>query len=207
MSSYKLKKDLPIIKAGATFKLDDKRGLVLLKGDRDTYGPFIPGVFVLYDKPVLDICPNILKDWFEEIPERPKTVDDLEEGDECWIVGCCELGYAPMQIKFGKLARVMRETGSLYLTEEDAKKDITRNKAEQILRRDTKGFKPDWKQLYEEARWVYTVCQNCVTNKLEVNGRMKYKLPIEFYFATKEDARASIKAHPDEWKMYLGVEE
>lgn len=206
MKRYKLLKDLPTFKAGQRFYLNECGDLVLdvchHKNDKQAeYG------ITAYCASTLQKFPSILKDWFEEIPERPKTVDDLEEGDECWIVGCCELGYAPMQIKFGKLARVMRETGSLYLTEEDAKKDITRNKAEQILRRDTKGFKPDWKQLYEEARWVYTVCQNCVTNKLEVNGRMKYKLPIEFYFATKEDARASIKAHPDEWKMYLGVEE
>lgn len=70
MKRYRLKKDLPTIKAGATFKLDDKRGLVLLGGGKDTYGSFIPNVFVLYDKAVLDIFPNILTDWFEEIPEE-----------------------------------------------------------------------------------------------------------------------------------------
>jgi len=29
----------------------------------------------------------------------------------------------------------------------------------------------------------------------------------KIYFATPEDAKASIKAHEKEWKTYLGVEE
>lgn len=205
-----MKKDLPTIKAGATFKLDDKRGLVLLGGDRSTYGPFIPNVLVLYEKPVLDICPNILTDWFEEIPEEPKTVYDLEEGDKCWVRRSTVSALSPEplhaveEIWQGDLRQQsLRECGALFLSAEEVDRDIKQCKAREILKRDTKGFKPAVHD-YNQYKWhVYWLIDK---QRLEMDVEPN-AMENRIYFATAEDAEASIKAHPEEWKTYLGVEE
>ena len=119
MKRYRLKKDLPTIKAGATFKLDDKRGLVLLGGGKDTYGSFIPNVFVLYDKAVLDIFPNILTDWFEEIPEEAKTVWNLKEDEWCCYMDASG-EICPMNWSFEN--EPLREVGNIFRTTTDAEK-------------------------------------------------------------------------------------
>ena len=73
----------------------------------------------LNKRPVDDaMLPDIMENY--EVVEKPKTVYDLKDGDECWTVFCTELGYAPVRIKFSRLAMALRETGSLYLTKEEA---------------------------------------------------------------------------------------
>lgn len=202
--NYKLLKDLPTIKAGATFKLDDKRGLVLLKGDRDTYGPFIPGVFVLYDKPVLDICPNILKDWFEEISEQSKTVDELKEGDKCYQIQISVFGPVAVRRHWHKRLEYDRALGLLYATRSECENKIRRMEAEAILKRSTKGYEPDWDDSYERK---YYVGYDYVNGKLDILQTSSFRVLGEIYFFSNEDAEASIKTHEKEWKTYFGVEE
>lgn len=205
MKKYRLKKDLPTIKAGATFKLDDNRGLVLLGGDRDTYGPFIPNVFVLYDKAVLDICPNILTEWFEKIPEETKTVWDLEDGDQCWYIDMESLDEV-RKIIWGEvpdLCVCCRTYGELFLSVQEAKQELARRKAKQVLLRDTKGFKPDWSDSGQNKTLIY---YDSGDKKMKVIP-WSVNAMGGIYFANQADAEASIKAHPEEWKTYLGVEE
>ncbi len=80
---YKLKKDLPTFKAGDVFEIS-------LAGNLVTRGECISDCVVAYAAQTLEKFPNILADWFEEIPEEPKTVWDLKEGDECWIRASAE---------------------------------------------------------------------------------------------------------------------
>lgn len=203
MKHYRLKKDLPTIKAGATFKLDDKRGLVLAKGDRGTYAPFIPDVFVLYDKAVLDICPNILTDWFEEIPDQSKTVWDLEDDDECWQIIITPLGATTDRVFWHSSLEEKRLLGLIAVTKKESEREIARCKAKVIIERDTKGFKPDW----VDGDPKYEVYYDHDENTLSIECYCYYCSHEDLWFATEEDAEASIKAHPNEWKTYFGVEE
>lgn len=202
MKRYRLKKDLPNIRAGAEFKLNNKGDLVLSGGDRDSYGPFIPGVYTLYCRPVLDICPNILTDWFEEIPEKTKTVYDLKYGDECWMRGS---NLQPLKIEWRGTPydNQLRELGLIFLSKEDLEKDNIWQRARQILLRDTRGFKPDWR---DETQQKYTVYFDSCYGYLCTDFWCTY-LSSSIYFATEEGTEASIKAHEKEWKIYLGVEE
>ena len=61
MKRYKLKKDLPTFKAGDEFYLDSNNDLRLKKPD-----------IMAYSHITLEKFPNILKDWFEEIPENKR---------------------------------------------------------------------------------------------------------------------------------------
>lgn len=57
MKYYKLKKDLPTFKKGELFYINDFGNLVRVKDD-----------LTAYCCTTIDKFPNILKDWFEEVP-------------------------------------------------------------------------------------------------------------------------------------------
>lgn len=203
MKRYRLKKDLPTIRAGAEFKLNDEGDLVLSGGDKDDYGPFIPGVYTLYCKPTLDLCPNILADWFEEIPEEPKSVWDLRDGDECWVIEVSAYGPVASKAHWHEGLGELRSLGLILLTKEDAERDISRRLAREILLNDTKGFKPNWKK----DKTKYEVYYDYEINKLMVEHWFGSCSHPDLWFATEEEAEASIETHGKEWKTYLGVEE
>lgn len=142
----------------------------------------------------------------EVILEQPKTVWDLREGDDGWFIdGDGIKKYVGMDEIELILFKERVAVGDAFLTKEDAEKELARRKAKVILERDTKGFKPDWrKKNREREKWfvVWDIDEQDIiadyTNTYRHN---------RIYFATQEDAEASIKAHPNEWKTHLGVEE
>lgn len=194
MKRYKLLKDLPTFKAGDEFFLNN---IGDLEWDNKC------GVNVIaYVGHTLEKFPNILKDWFEEIPEQPKTVWDLEEGDEYWGINLSDItGFDIDEYDFNLRAYHLREIGDVFLTREEAQKELARRKAKQILLRDTKGFKPDW----NDRKGSYQVYYDRIYKSLDygwcdiADGTIRFK--------NKIDAEASMKAHEKEWKIYLGVEE
>lgn len=159
------------------------------------------GIILLYSDLMLNKHPSILTNWFEEVPEQPKTVWDLKEGDICYYLTA--MGII-QETTFNDLApRDCLTVGSLFLTKEEVEKELARRKAKQILLRDTKGFKPDWKN---PKQYKWSVYYNYQFHDLisDYDWDTQYGT---IYFATEADADASIKAHPQEWKTYLGVEE
>lgn len=202
MKRYKLLKDLPTFKAGDEFRLE-KSGLWKDKGER------IP--IIAYAATTLEKFPNIIEDWFEEIPEQPKTVWDLEKGDKCWFIASDDKTAYISYFRWDSTYRPEREIGDIFLTEKEAERELARRKAKQILLRDTKGFKPDWTDDSQDRFCVsfYLFCGSRTKGHLghlQV-GNAKYSITREIYFATQADAEASINAHEKEWKIYLGVEE
>lgn len=186
---YRLKKDLPKYKAGTVFRMTSKGHLAV----DDT---------MVFHKNELEKYPNILTEWFEEIPEKPKTVWDLKTGDKCWrIDGAWDKGYA--SVIFGGYTETIRELGELFMTEEEAKQEVARRRAKQILLRDTKGFKSDWSKVQAS---YFQVVYNRYKHSFAIILVLELKFP-GLCFSNRNDAEASVKAHPNEWKTYLGVED
>lgn len=203
MKRYKLKKDLPTFRAGDKFFINEC-GDLLSDVYRDTSNQIEFGI-TAYCASTLEKFPNILKDWFEEIPEETKTVWDLKEGDDAWFIDCgCIKKYVAMDSFEFNLFQYIVEVGDGFLTLEGAKKELNRRKAKQILLRDTKGFKPN---IYDLDQKRYYVSYDPVEKDLWYSYEDYSNVSHNIVFATKEDAEASIKAHPQEWKTYLGVEE
>lgn len=148
--------------------------------------------------------------FIEEIPEEPKTVWDLKVGDFCYIRSSSDGGlvlpetpvYARTVIwNNGVQHQSLRSIGAVFLTEEDCKNSMSRDIAEQILLRDTKGYKPNWKECdYGVSVWwdVYDEKLNCNWSEY-VDGTIRFR--------TEVDAETSIAIHRKEWLCYLGVEE
>lgn len=194
MKRYKLLKDLPLFDAGEDgFYLDPDGNMMHNDGCR--------GRTVIS---AIDLArfPHILVRWFEEIPEKLRTVWDLEEGDEYWFIDA--INVIDSDIWNGGIFCIQnRRVGNVFLTKDEAKKELARRKAKQVLLRDTKGFKPDWNE-YSSNKFY--VLYNHAFSKLSVYAHHEEEGP-HIYFATEDDARASIEAHEKEWKIYLGVEE
>jgi len=95
------------------------------------------------------------------------------------------------------------ECGNSFWTKEEAERELARREAYVILKEDTKGFKPDWKDL---SKRKYSVCYDYSLRRLAV-ANFVCSTVSELAFATEEDARASIEAHSSEWKTWLGVED
>lgn len=189
MKRYRLKNDIPKFKAGTEFRISEK-------------GHLAHGNSLVYHKNDLKKHPEILNDWFEEIEEQPKTVWDLRQGDVCWKIDIgWDMGYT--DIFYSSYARDLRDIGDLFVTEEEANKELARRKAKVILERDTKGFKPDWNNSNQKKISVY---YDCALKEFQIyfyNSSCQDLL----YFSTYEDAKASIKNHRQEWLTYLGVKE
>lgn len=189
MKRYKLLMDLPTFDAGERFFISRNGNLCYEKEP----------CLVVYHATTLKKFPSILIDWFEEIPEEPKTVDDLCGNAKCWVVGTdsvyqmewCNIPYAVEK----------RAVGEIVMTEEEGLKKIARRKAKVILERDTKGY--DWHSAHGSDKYHWSVF-TCGKN-LEADDA--YGHWGEICFATEKDARDSMEKHEKEWKIYLGVEE
>lgn len=197
MKKYILKKDLPTFKAGEEFILNEMGHLVS--------NQIQPSRLVAYSRDTLEKFPNILEDWFEEVAEKPKTVWDLQEGDECWVIEMAAYGPVAKKAYWHKRLEGLRSLGLILLMEEEAKKDISRRLAKQVLLRDTKGFKPDWSKGNRKTK-KFLVAWDIDPACLIVDYTNVY-IENRIHFATREDALASIEMHEKEWKIYLGVED
>lgn len=197
MKRYKLKKDLPTFRAGDEFWLGKYDNLY--SDQHDENGHYI----LAYRHETLKKFPNILTDWFEEIPERPKTMWDLKDGDKWWYIQPEFNESIIYSTHFLTGNDAYRNLGLAFLTKEEAEKELARRKARAILERDTKGFKPDWK----ECNFGYSVSYEVMNKNPHFEVLWAEWVDETIRFATEEDAQASIKAHEKEWKIYLGVEE
>lgn len=156
-----------------------------------------------YNKTLKEIC----EEW-EDYPEEPKTVWDLEDGDLYYSIdirGTIELNtWSSHGVDYN-----IRNAGNVFLTKEEAEKELARRKAKVVIERDTKGFKPDWSKL-EQLKWFiyYRSYEDNFTEKIGLHIYCNREINVStIYFTTKEDAEKSIKTHEKEWKIYLGVEE
>ena len=206
--TYRLIKNLPIFKKGQKFFINEDEDLIAGTPEEPMYVTFTDisndgeyyadhkMMYIVYTKQELKENPEILTDWFEEIPyfytihgglvvkAEYDTIDYKIATEEEFIEG-------------------LKSLGNYFKTKEEAEKHLEWLKARAILIQDTKGFKPDWydlSQIKYRVEYGYEHCEFGVWP----NTIFKY---CEIYFATKEDSENSIKKHEKEWKIYLGIEE
>lgn len=194
MKRYKLKKDLPTFKAGQECWLGPD-------GELRTH-TIEDGINTVYSAGIMRKFPNILTDWFEEIPETPKTVWDLKEGDGCFYSVSDGEIFSDRWEGAG-LDYNRRDIGNIFITREEAEKELARRRVKVILEHDAKGFKPDWKN---DNQFKFFVAWSHCMNSFDV-GLYSIVQTEQIFFATREDAVESIREHTREWLIYLGIEE
>lgn len=199
---YKLLKDLPTFEKGDLFRLSDEGHLFMEKSDFNHWKSKV----LAYDNYTLEHFPNILEDWFEEV-EAPKERWKPKEGDKYYYIR--SYGYdriiACSRWPNDYFNQAGNEIGNVYRTREEAERAVEWLKARKVLYDDAKGFRPNWKD-EQERKWSVVWVWRGI-NGLVIDFKTSETHGYGPYFATAEDARASIKAHEREWKIYLGVEE
>ena len=190
MKRYKLLKDLAGLEAGSTLYLNELGNLV---AEDKTTIVFLANFIHHYN--LLD------SEWLEELSERKRW--RAKEDERYWYVGSDGVVDDNYEDKMGTDDR-RYEFGNYFKTEEEAQKTAEWLRAFAILRDDTKGFKPDWKN-EKQKRWY--VFYSLFNGEFYTEGYIDcHSSPI--IFATKDDAQASIKNHEQEWQTFLncGVE-
>ena len=181
MKRYKLLKDLPFAKAGETFGLHRggiKDCITLFKGDEE-----------VYTIKVGENVSEMFDEWFEEVREYfyIDSKGDIEYSKNEWNEDVVE---------------DHKLIGNYFKTKEEAEKHLEYLKAKVIIKQDTKGFKPDWKDIAEDKYygfWDASVKKlDCIKISILQDDRI--------YFETRNDIKESFEKHPEEWKTYLTYE-
>lgn len=187
MKRYKLLKDLPFAKAGDILSLERSQecGYFKLCKDRSN-----PRSIELYEGIVEGFIDNF-DEWFEEI----------EEPEEYFIINFLHLKIIKISTDFFAewVIENLKSLGLLFKTEEQAEKHLVYLQAKEVIKQDTKGFKPEWNSDWQSKFSGYWDCNK---NEAVVTWTISSK-SSEIYFSSREDVEESFKKHPDEWKTYL----
>lgn len=160
-----------------------------------------------------DDCPQsflvglLAKGFIEKIkdePWKPKSGDTYYYTDSCGDV------YSEGHFASGNMNDCARLTmGNCFQTKEQAEKAVAWLKAFKVLRDDTKGFKPNWRDK-EQPKWQVYFDIYCGDGgrlgELQAEDERFYHDSI-IYFATEAEAEESIKKHEKEWLTFLGIGE
>lgn len=185
MKRYRLLKDLPFAKAGAIFKewtgeRSGKEEKVLVNTNNLTTTLWAGDI-------------EAFDEWFEEKTEPKWAYHINDHGDS---ISYIRVGSLPSS------ERYLKEIGNYFETKEEAEKYLEYLKAKETIRKDTKGFKPDWNNSNEAK---YYGVWNFDREKTEYFAWDVYK-SSDIFFKSIEDIKESFKNHPDEWKTYLTYE-
>lgn len=195
MKRYKLLKDLPFAKAGDILSLErsQEHGYFKLCKDRSN-----PRSIELYEGIVEGFIDNF-DEWFEEI-EEPKIffTIDIYKSKFKEINTDYYSGWSALEVKN------IKDLGLLFKTVEKTKKYLEYLKAKAIIKKDAKGFKPDWNN-EDENRY-----RGCWDLKKDTTIWMyesgAFKEPLIFFKSVK-DIKESFEKHPNEWRTYLTYEQ
>lgn len=186
MKRYKLKKDLPTFKAGDEFYTDSNNNLRLS-------GPEI----VAYSHITLGKFPNILKDWFEEIPNYKRW--RARQGNTYWFIN--DGGDEEYEMETGHEFDDFRWMSSNYF---ENKKEAKAYKkylfARQVLLDDAEGGK--WLKNDENLAVFHT--DSDIDEWIRTSAESY--LPGVIYFKTKASLRKSLEEHREQWRTVLEYE-
>ncbi len=198
MAKYKLLKDLPTFKAGDLFYISQCGDLM---HDGGNVG------IMAYARHTLDMFPDILTEWFEEVQEPTDSIHwKPKEGDNYYYI---VYSYNPLHNEILVSAWIDDDhdkahylCGNIYRSYEEAEKARNRKLAEVRLRR-TSTYVPDFKN--DKGGWV--VFYNPRKKKLERQEVYRFDYGEIVRYETEEEAEKSIKENEEDWLIYFGVEE
>ena len=185
MKKYVLKKDLPFAKAGKVLEIyhsDDKKWLHIFDENREE----------IYQ---LKIGYNVVEthnEWFKEI----------KDSEEYFYITTDGSVYFAIKGRDEELENDRKSIGNYFETEEEAEKYLEYLKAIEIIKRDTKGFQPNWNNSKQDKFYGYYFSDE---ENIYYSWTRKAK-SAEIYFKSKKDIEESFTKHQNEWKTYLTYE-
>lgn len=196
MKRYILKKDMPFAKAGKIFGLHRggiKDCITLFKGDEE-----------VYTIKVGENVSEMFDEWFEEVeePELPKEFFYIIGGKISKVKYLTFSLNEDTKQEYRNIIEEEKSVGNYFETKEEAEKYLEYLKAKEVIKQDTKGFKPNWKNC-ENKYYGYWNSGKDSLGYL-VSYITKYS---DICFKTEEDIKESFKKHPKEWMEYLSYKQ
>lgn len=186
---YRLLKDLPFAKAGDMLEMWSD-GTMAFVGE-----PNLPR----FNKE--DI--RMFSQWFEKVEENKVP-------DEYYIpvIFADKTGIIAQKISNDTVIHRPLYLNSLsiglaFKSKEEAERYIEYLKAKEVIKQDTKGFKPDWEYGVQKKYYGYWDFYH----KKFGSSYALFNKNSEIYFKSKEDIEESFEKHPEEWKTYLTYEQ
>ena len=191
--SYRLLKDLPFAKAGEIFEsriLDDGKEYMF-------WGEIKTQNIKNFDE------------WFEEIEEDKEEKFSerifyiLPNGEIDTIETVNYSNTKDNRKEYKEYKEKLKSVGNCFKIQEETEKCIKYLKAKEVIKQDSKGFKPDWQNADEErycGKWDFD------DEIPHISILNIFKAP-QIYFKSKKDIQESFKKHPEEWKTYLTYEQ
>lgn len=182
MKRYRLLKDLPFAKAGAIFKE--------WTGERDG----TPEKTLVNEN---NITTNL---WVKDMENFDEWFEKAEELKKYYYIG--SMGHVESaEYKGWELSvRLRKMMGNYFETYEETERHIDYLLAKEVIKQDTKGFKPDWNN-EDENRY-----RGCWDFKKDTTIWMyesgAFREPLIFFKSVK-DIKESFEKHPNEWRTYL----
>lgn len=180
MKYYKLLKEIPMFKKGDLFFIHPEQGCLIQK---DT-------LRLAYHKETIDKNPEILNDWFEEIPEEYKRWRAKEDYKYWYIDSCGQVDYC---WEFEDNGDDSYAIGNYFKTEEEAEAYKEYLIARQVLLDDAKGGKfieggKNWHAFYDTTSETYAIASG-----------MSYYFPGVVCFKNGGSLYKSLKEHKEQW--------
>lgn len=200
MKRYKLLKDLPTFKAGDEFFIGESGNLIAGTPENPKtvrVGDITPTEVNLmaYAKETLEQFPNILTDWFEEIPRIYYSVNELGGINDSVFT----YGTSPLGVKASDVIKGLKLVGNYFETWEEAAEYLEYLKAKEIIEQDAKGFKPNWKDNNEKKYYGYL---RYPAGKIVFDYIYSIRTTT-IHFKSIKDIKESFEKHPEEWEAYL----
>lgn len=196
MKQHKLLKDLPFAKAGTIFERHPEEPVLIYKN---------------YRIHLLDINAD---DWFEEIKEEEfseRIFYILAAGGVDSIETVNYSNTKDNRKEYKEYKGKPKSVGNCFETREEAEKYLEYLKAKEVIKQDTKGFKPDWTDKKTRKYYGYWDFERGFKNYFE-GGKpswdsLQTTKESNIYFESWEDIEESFEKHPDEWRTYLTYEQ
>lgn len=202
MKRYKLTKDLPTFRAGQLAYVSSLGNL--MAGTPEKPETTDTGLeLMMYHKTTLKKFPNILTEWFEEIPNPTDSIHwKPKDGEKYWFLDeNGDTNFACFD-RDDPSDRKLLEFGNAYRTSGECEKARERKLAEVRLRR-TSTFEPD----FEDGEGGYIVYYDHYGGNLEYSRAVCHSVGEPVRYETIEDAEESAIKHKKDWLIYFGVEE
>lgn len=192
MKHYKLLKDLPTFKADDEFELNEKGHLVFVRGTQEVEEG---QTLIAYTSYTLEKFPNILKDWFEEMPEQYKRWRAKENRRHYFVDDWGDVDY---DYDVGLPSSTFRyNIGNYFKNEEEAEAYKEYLLAKQVLLDDAEG-----------GKWAKNGNNWCAYYDYDFNRWIKHsdypdnlQIISTIYFQSREGLEQSLKEHKDQWEI------
>lgn len=152
---------------------------------------------------IIDSTYFVFEEYFEEIKEE-KSIFELQEWDKYYIINC-DWNIGLCDYDWWNLDRKFIKTWNIFLTKEEAEKELARRKAIQRIKKYCWENNIEYKENVSNKDFKYEIRYSIINNWLDYTWDINFKYFWYFFFKNIEDTEKVIKNCKEDLKIILDV--